>query len=453
MGLIQKRTQGRGKERRWEVKGGGGEEGERTVASNLAMRMESLSAYRSPRVVQMGASFLLLEGTKEWHDGKGRGKLDWISMEGERGRRAKEEGNEPVSTPGSKELDKDVLVVSVLVDDLVILVRDELPNALGLGGDRGGLDVGLDFSLLKRPHELLDRLCVPRDGPGLERVLGLGSEVLNGERGPDVSRQVEALGVVDELDGVDGDKRDLALVLGGDRPERLEEGLVGPLLGVVDESVGDGDTGLGVEGEVLRADLVEERHGVDLDPGAKGFGSQGSVSRRRESVGSLVKGLVKDDGRGRGRDGGERERRGVVGVAEEVRVAVGIGVGGEGLGGVGSGRSVGDKDNLVRALELVVVRGGDLRDSGEGLPGRKGEEARGGGRRESSRNQQAVREKADFAVRHGGAPGELPTRSLESATKRKRRILCFESDSLELGREPKDHEKLRLFRIVESFSK
>lgn len=154
-------------------------------------------------------------------------------------------------TTTHKELDKDVLVASVLVDDLIVLLRDKVPNVLSLSGDRSGLDVWLDLSLLELLDKLSDGLGVPGDGSSLERVLGLSRKVLNGESWPRVSREVERLGVVDELDGVDPDERDLALVLGSDRLDGLDEGLVGELFRRVDEGVSDWDSGGGVGSKVL----------------------------------------------------------------------------------------------------------------------------------------------------------------------------------------------------------
>lgn len=261
----------------------------------------------------------------------------------EKGHSRRKKGDSP---PRSVELNENVLLESILPNDLLVLVADEGPNALLLGGrDSSTLDVGLDLSSLEALDELLDGASVPLDGSAaLERVLGLSGEVLNHESRPGLDVEVERLGVVDELDGVDPDERELSFVLGGDGLEGLDELVVGLLLLGVDEGVGQRDASLRVGSEVLRRDLGEERDSVDLDPRSEGLSGEGGEDLGGEDVLSLVEGLVEDDGGFRGRETGEREGLGIRGRSEEVGVSVGVGEDVEGLVRLGSSGSVGDED-------------------------------------------------------------------------------------------------------------
>lgn len=140
--------------------------------------------------------------------------------------------------------------------------------------------------------------------------------------------------MVDELDAVDKDPRELRLVRLGERLERLEEGLV--RLVRVDKDVGDWLAGLGIGAEVLGGDLAERRDSVLLNPEAELLGRQALVEVARKREERLVKRLVKDNLVGRDRLGREDRLGGRV--AEEVRVAGRRGKLGEGLRGLTRGR-------------------------------------------------------------------------------------------------------------------
>lgn len=87
-----------------------------------------------------------------------------------------------VAAPGGKKLDKDVLVLAVLPNDLLVLVGCEVPDRLVLDLlDLGRLDVGRDVAgevLLNK------RLDVGGVDGRLERVLGLERQVLDDEARP-----------------------------------------------------------------------------------------------------------------------------------------------------------------------------------------------------------------------------------------------------------------------------
>lgn len=222
---------------------------------------------------------------------------------------------------------------------MLVLIAGKVPDRLVLDLLNGrALDVGLDLALDVGGNKLgnvgsIDSL--------LERVLGLKSEVLNNESGPGRRVEVERLGVVDELDAVDEDPRELRLVLLGDGFERLEKRLVRGLVGGIGEDVSDGLASLGVGSKVLGVDLSEGGDRVLLDPETERLGGQTLVEVSGEREEGLVERLVEDDLILVDRLGGE-ERLGI-GVAEEERVTGRGGVFGEGVGG-GSRGSVRDND-------------------------------------------------------------------------------------------------------------
>lgn len=163
------------------------------------------------------------------------------------------------------------------------------------------------------------------------------------------------------LDGVDPDKVDLALVLARDGLERLDN--LGALrVGTRDKDVRERDPGLGVGGKVVGRDLVEQRDRVLLGKLVQRLGRDGAF----EVVAALVKGLVHDDGGGLDVGGGDGG--GVGRETKEVVVAVLVGKLLEGVGSLAvRGVDVGDQDDFVGALELVVVLGRDVRNGRQRL--------------------------------------------------------------------------------------
>lgn len=191
-----------------------------------------------------------------------------------------------VSAPGGVELGKDIL--GVVKDNLIKLASDQGEDGAVVGlGDWVGLEQGLQSASEERVNESgngrggdLGGLVVGV----LERV----GHVVEDERGPLGLEEVERLGVFSKLDSVDPDKVDLALELLRNRGDLSDLGILVGQCGV-EEEVGKRETGLGVGGVVLAANLIEERNSVVLDKGQEGLG--GSGLDVRELVTAFIKGL------------------------------------------------------------------------------------------------------------------------------------------------------------------
>lgn len=163
------------------------------------------------------------------------------------------------------------------------------------------------------------------------------------------------------LGSIDPDKVDLALMLPCDGLNGL--GNLLPLgIARLDKDVREGKSSIRVGGKVVGRNLVKEGDGVL----AHECSELGDIDSSDEVVAALIEGLVEDDGGGAdARDLGGVERE-----SEEVVVAVDLGVLCEGslrhlirLG------EVGNDDELVGRLELVVVRCSDVGDGRKRLPG------------------------------------------------------------------------------------
>ena len=191
----------------------------------------------------------------------------------------------------------------------------------------------------------------------VEGVLELLGKILDDKARPLGLVKVQGLGVIAELNGVDPNEVDLALVLGCDR---LDEVDVLFLLFVrrVNEQVRERLAALSVNLVVVGVDLVNDRDGEILDPALEVSGGE-----RGDGVGvfgdGIIEGAVDDDSRRS--DAGCFEDLFVGGQAEKVVVAVlarsRVELNSESVGG-GADKSKSDK--FVGLLELVE---GLLRDA------------------------------------------------------------------------------------------
>ena len=266
-----------------------------------------------------------------------------------------------VTAPCCVELDEDIL--RVVEDDLVELRADEGVDGLILGSrNRLTLELGLHRAIGKGVGERGD--AFGGDLVRVEGVLQVVANVLDDERGP-LALEVKGLAVVGELDGVDVDEVHLALVLEGSRLEGSDElGVLG--VSRVDEKVRERETSVGVRAVVLRADLIDERHGVALDVGLEILGSEGGLV---EIKARLVELAVDDNSRGL--DTSLLDHSGVGRQTKEVVVAVLLGdLGENGNGLIGGRRSVCNNNNLVGTLEFRMVGCGHVCDGGQRLPNR-----------------------------------------------------------------------------------
>lgn len=151
-------------------------------------------------------------------------------------------------------------------------------------------------------------------------------------------------------------------MLTSDRLDGLDN-LLALRVGGLDEDVSEGETGLGVGGEVVGRDLVEKGNRVLLGEDEERV----VVDLTLEVVAALVEGLVEDDSGDL--DVGSSGGGGVGRDTEEVVVAVEVGKVGEGgLDGRVGLVDVSDEDDLVGGAELVVVLGGDVGNGGKCLP-------------------------------------------------------------------------------------
>jgi hypothetical protein len=124
-----------------------------------------------------------------------------------------------VTTPRSKELDQDVLLL--VTQDLVPLVGNKVEDRSVVGGRNSlRLDTRLNLSSGESLDKLLDRSLTNSLG---QWELGTFGQILNYESGPRVSGEVQGFTVFDELDGVDVDERNFTLVLLGQRSQFLYE--------------------------------------------------------------------------------------------------------------------------------------------------------------------------------------------------------------------------------------
>jgi hypothetical protein len=148
-----------------------------------------------------------------------------------------------VSTPGSVELKKNVLVV---VDNEILVALGDNNSCAGLLllGNGLALDAGLNLALDELLNERANSLGAEvLDGTllGVGELLVLG-DVLDGECGPGASLKVEVTGVLAESGSVDGSEVDLSAVLLSDGLQVGGERLT--LLGSLGEDVGEGKAGL-----------------------------------------------------------------------------------------------------------------------------------------------------------------------------------------------------------------
>lgn len=173
-----------------------------------------------------------------------------------------------VSTPRSVELDKDVLVV--VVHDLVKLVGDQGEDGLVLRSrDRSALQGRGQLVLGKVGDKVLDGSSVDLGSGGAQnKLLALGSHVLNDHGGEVIEGNRERLSVLGELDGVDPNEVDLVLERLGDGLDGLDESLSG-LARRVDKQVGEREVGFGVDSVVFRRHLVHDRQRVFSDKGGQ----------------------------------------------------------------------------------------------------------------------------------------------------------------------------------------
>jgi hypothetical protein len=189
-----------------------------------------------------------------------------------------------VTAPGSVELGEDIL--GVVKDNLVKLASDQGEDgAIVRLGDGVRLEHGLELA----SEERLDERGNGRGGDFGGLVMGVlerVGHVVDNKRGPLGLEEVEGLGVLSKLDGVDPNKVDLALELLRDGSNFSDFGVLARV-GGVEEEVGKRKTRLGVGGVVLAANLIKERNGVLLDEGGDGLGGGGL------GIGKLITALIK----------------------------------------------------------------------------------------------------------------------------------------------------------------
>lgn len=171
-----------------------------------------------------------------------------------------------MATPGSVELDEDIL--AIVEDDLIKLLRDQNEDASILRSrnflaPEGWLQFASEVVLDERANGF---------GSGVDilgkRVLELLGDILDNECGPLELLKVHSLGVLVEAVGVNPGKVDLALVLLGDGLEGLDNLLLA-LEERINEDIGQRKSGLGVSLVGIAVNLVQERNSIGLDPRAE----------------------------------------------------------------------------------------------------------------------------------------------------------------------------------------
>jgi hypothetical protein len=268
-----------------------------------------------------------------------------------------------VTAPGSEELDEDILLV--IVDDLLEFRSDEIVDRFVIGGrNRLALQGGFDLTSNEAGDEVFNN-SVGRSEGLIERELGHFLELLDSESRV-LSSESERPSVVTVLESVNPDEVDLALVLLGNGPDGVNEGVL-VIFGGVDEEIGERKTGASVVGIVLSTDFVNERKGVFLDESLEVLGGGVDDTVGWEVVAALIEGLVEDDG-GRSNTS-SLNGSGVGGETEEVVITVLLSDSREDrCGGFASSGNVSNSDDLVSLGEFFVVGSGDLADSWQGLP-------------------------------------------------------------------------------------
>lgn len=177
-----------------------------------------------------------------------------------------------VAAPWCIKLGKDIF--GIVKDNFIKLASDQSNDGAVVGFRNGfRLEQGLESAIEETVDKSLDRSDSNVDAL-VVRVLERVGHVLDDERGPLGFHDVECLGVLGELDSIDPDKVDLALVLLCDGGNLSNLGLL-VRVGGIEEEVGKRKTGLGIVGIVLAANLVEERNSVLLDKGIDRLGGGG----------------------------------------------------------------------------------------------------------------------------------------------------------------------------------
>ena len=267
-----------------------------------------------------------------------------------------------MSAPRRVELNEHVLGV---IEDNILerLTNNGVYSLVLLRWNRLALELGLEFAsdvFLDQDINLLGS-----DFLGLaERVLELLAEVLEDEARPFGLSEVERLGVVAELDTIDPNKVDFALVFLCNGPDTSDV-FVFLFFRRVDEEVTKRESAGYVSLEVVTADFVDIRDRVLLSEALNFLdGSRGSVECKVNA--RLVEFPVEDNCRRL--DTCFLDGPLVGGETEEEVVAVFFGGFGEFWSGcLGFAGEVGDEDESVGFLEFGVVVGFHFGDSGEGL--------------------------------------------------------------------------------------
>lgn len=212
--------------------------------------------------------------------------------------------------------------------------------------------------------ELID--CAGSDFKFLvERILELVGQVLNSEARPLGLVEVQGFRVIAELNSVEPNEVNSALILGGDRRNGSDM-LIMLSVGGVEEKESKGLAGLSVLLVVLCVDFVKDGDGEVRYPGFNIL-LRGRGNRIREFGRRFVEGTVKDNSWWC--DASLLSDILVSGETEEVFLAKLVSCGTELRSGGFSGRwKESEGDNLVSLLEVVKVRRGDLSDSRERLP-------------------------------------------------------------------------------------
>lgn len=256
-----------------------------------------------------------------------------------------------VTAPWRVELNKDVL--GLVEDNLVELVGNENSDGAVLSRNRLRLDRGLQLAGGVVSDELLDG-CAVVGSEVVQGVLGVGRDDLNGERWPLLAGEVESLGVVDKLDGVDPDELDRLAVLGGNLLDGLKVLLlVGSLR--LGEVVGQGKAGISIRDKVLGSDLVDEGDGLCLDEALNVLGVANLAIV--DDLVLVIEGAVQDNGGNL--DALSLCGLGIGDVAKDEGVALLVSESGEVLE---VGRVLleeANENNLVLGLEFGELSGGD----------------------------------------------------------------------------------------------
>jgi hypothetical protein len=267
-----------------------------------------------------------------------------------------------VTAPWGVELEEDILVV--LDDKVVVGVGDNdgdwslllLWNWLRLDGWR---DLALGVVLNKLGDGLLGELLIL-----WEWELGVLGGFLDSESWP-LGLKVEVWSVSTESDGVNGSEVDLALELLSEWANLLGESLLG--LWGVEEDVGEWDTGRHVSLVGVWADLTNQWGGSSLGE----LGDLLSLKLAIEDNLAFIEGLVENNSWGLNtlRLG----ESGIGGDTEEVVVTERVGDTVENLvRGLVVLSKVGNNDNLIGLLEVVMRGDIELGDGWERLLGHVG---------------------------------------------------------------------------------